>query len=84
MRRESPLDPGQPARTRIVAAKLTPGQSVTVTSATFTQDPISTIDMCTAFGGSRTNGIIRNDSQVEANTDTTIEIPVRPLSTSTT
>ncbi len=46
--------------------KLTPGLSVTVTSATFTQDPISTIDMCEAFGRNRTNGIIRNDSQVEA------------------
>jgi uncharacterized repeat protein (TIGR01451 family) len=54
---------------RTVANKLPPGQSVTVTSATFTQDPISTIDMCEAFGRNRTNGIIRNDSQVEADAD---------------
>ena len=63
------LIPASSPGPRIVAAKLTPGQSVTVTSATFAQDPISTIDMCTAFGGSRTDGIIRNDSQAEANTD---------------
>ena len=58
------IDTGQPNN------KLSPGQLVTVTSATFTQDPISTIDMCATFGNNRTNGIVRNDSQVEADADT--------------
>lgn len=53
---------------RIVASSLAPGQSVTVTSSFFTKDPISKIDMCEAFGRNRANGIIRNDSEVEANT----------------
>lgn len=54
---------------RTIATKLAPGASVTVTSATFTQDPISTVDICTTFGQNRTNGIVRNDSQVEAYAD---------------
>ena len=49
--------------------KLAPGASVTVTSATFTQDPISTVDICGTYGQKRTNGIIRNDSQIEADAD---------------
>lgn len=46
--------------------KLSPGQIVVVTSSTFTQDPISTIDVCGTYARNRTNGIVRNDSQVEA------------------
>ena len=45
---------------------------MTVTSASFPLEPISTINMCETFGGNRINGIIRNDSQIEANTGTSI------------
>jgi uncharacterized repeat protein (TIGR01451 family) len=61
------LIPANPQR--IVAPKLTPGQTIAVTSASFPLDPISTIDMCGTFGRTRLNGIIRNDSQVEADAD---------------
>ena len=59
-----PADPD-----RIVAPKLTPGESVTVTSADFPKDPISTVDICETFGRDRIDGIVRNDSQVEAEAD---------------
>ena len=59
-----PADPD-----RIVALKLTPGESVTVTSADFPNDPISTVDICETFGRDRVEGIVRNDSQVEADAD---------------
>jgi hypothetical protein len=54
---------------RIVAHKLGPGESVTVTSTDFPDDPISTIDICETFGRYRIDGIVRNDSQVEADAD---------------
>jgi hypothetical protein len=57
---------------RIVAATLAPGQTVTKFSADFPNDYISTVDVCSVYGNARTNGIVRNDSQVEANTDGTI------------
>ena len=69
-----PADPD-----RIVANKLAPGESVTVTSADFPNDPISTVDICETFGricdpgevafDCRVEGIVRNDSQVEADAD---------------
>lgn len=60
---------------RIVANKLAPGQSVTVTSASFADDPINPnssnfIDICNTYGGSRTSGIVRNDAEAEADADT--------------
>ena len=61
------LIPANPQR--IVAAKLAPGESVTVTSADFPYDPISTIDICETFGRDRIEGIVRNDSEVEADAD---------------
>jgi hypothetical protein len=63
------LIPASSPGPRIVAPKLMPGQSVTVTSASFPQDPISSVDICKQFGGNRVNGIVRNDSQVEAEAD---------------
>jgi uncharacterized repeat protein (TIGR01451 family) len=54
---------------RIVAPKLSPGQAVTVTSASFPSDYISSVDICGTYGSKRTNGIVRNDSQVEADAD---------------
>ena len=60
---------------RIVANKLTPGQSITVTSASFANDPINPgslnfIDICNTYGRARTNGIVRNDAEAEADADT--------------
>lgn len=60
---------------RIVANKLTPGQSVTVTSASFANDPINPaspnfIDICNTYGSVRTSGIVRNDAEAEADADT--------------
>ena len=54
---------------RIIATKMVPGQSVTVTSADFTLDPISSIDVCDKYGRSRTNGIVRNNLRVKAEGD---------------
>ncbi|MGB7815915.1 MAG: SdrD B-like domain-containing protein, partial [Methylotenera sp.] len=67
------LIPASPQR--VVATKLSPGESKTVTSADFDGSPfaispISTVDMCKTFGRNRSNGIIRNDSQIEADADT--------------
>ncbi len=60
---------------RIVTNKLTPGQSVTVTSASFANDPINPassnfIDICSTYGPARTSGIVRNDAEAEADADT--------------
>ena len=59
---------------RIVANKLTPGQSITVTSEIFTNDPINpasanSINICNTYGRSRTNSIVRNDAEAEADAD---------------
>ena len=66
------LIPASPQR--IVATKLRPGESKTVTSADFDGNPfllspISSVDICERFGRIRTDGIVRNDSEAEADAD---------------
>ncbi len=58
------LIPASPPR--IVAEVLAPGESVTVTSADFPADPISSVDICETFGRDRIDGIVRNDSEARA------------------
>jgi hypothetical protein len=62
-------DPRLIPPSRTVKDLLEPGQSVTVTSADFPNDPISSVNICETFGRDRIDGIVRNDSQVEAEAD---------------
>jgi uncharacterized repeat protein (TIGR01451 family) len=59
---------------KIVRSTLSPGETITVKGSDIAYDSnniISQVDICQMYGGSRTNGIVRNDSQVEANTTPT-------------
>lgn len=52
-----------------IAQLLKPGESVTLTSASFPLDVISTVDVCGKFGKTRTNGIVRNNVLVKADAE---------------
>ncbi|GFO66105.1 SdrD B-like domain-containing protein [Geomonas paludis] len=62
-------DPLLVPSTTSIAQSLSPTQSVTLTSASFPLNPISSVDICGTFGRSRTNGIVRNDLVIKADAD---------------
>lgn len=52
-----------------IASGLEPGESVTVYSTQFPNSPISSVDVCETFGKHRTDGMVRNNAFVMADTD---------------